>query len=104
MSNASLPTFDEALRLALAFYCIMEPEKRAVVMALVEKFADPSRLIDAQIQEAITLFASPESASPVAHQAALPNPHRDYVDQLRDTNFSIIENAIEQLVAPGAPR
>jgi len=101
MSKGALPTFDEALRLALAFYCIMEPEKRAVVMALVESYADRSRLIDAQIQDAISLFAGRENESSVA-QVALPSPHRDYVDQLRDTNFLIIENAIEQLAGPGA--
>jgi hypothetical protein len=32
----------EALRLQLAFYCIMEPERRAEVLALAEKHANPS--------------------------------------------------------------
>jgi hypothetical protein len=30
---------EEALRLTLAFYCIMEPEKRAIVLALAERYA-----------------------------------------------------------------
>lgn len=34
------PSADEALRLALAFYCIMEPEKRAIVLALAERYAN----------------------------------------------------------------
>ena len=37
MSEDNIPTFEEALRLTIAFYCIMEPEKREVVKALVEK-------------------------------------------------------------------
>ena len=43
MGNGSTPTFDEALRLTLAFYCILEPEKRAILQGLAEKYADPSR-------------------------------------------------------------
>ena len=43
MGNGSTPTFDEALRLTLAYYCILEPEKRAILHGLAEKYADPSR-------------------------------------------------------------
>ena len=32
-------SYEEALRLTLAFYCIMEPEKRATILALAERYA-----------------------------------------------------------------
>jgi len=35
----------EALRLTIAFYCIMEPEHRAEVLALAEKFARDSQRV-----------------------------------------------------------
>lgn len=35
-------TDDEALRLVLAFYCIMEPEKRDALLALAERYASSS--------------------------------------------------------------
>jgi hypothetical protein len=38
---------EEALRLTLAFYCIMEPEKRAIVLALAERYAKGSEPADA---------------------------------------------------------
>lgn len=38
------PSDEEALRLTLAFYCIMEPEKQAIVLALAERYAERSRL------------------------------------------------------------
>ena len=37
---------DEALRLTIAFYCIMEPERREEVLALAEKFASGSKHVD----------------------------------------------------------
>lgn len=37
---------DEALRLTIAYYCIMEPEKRAEVQTLAETFAAQSRRVD----------------------------------------------------------
>ena len=32
-------SYEEALRLTLAFYCIMEPQKRAIILALAERYA-----------------------------------------------------------------
>jgi hypothetical protein len=40
------PSDEEALRLAVAFYCIMEPEKRAEVMQLAEMLAKQSQVVD----------------------------------------------------------
>ena len=37
---------EEALRLVIAFYCIMEPDKRAEILALAEKFAKESEVVD----------------------------------------------------------
>jgi hypothetical protein len=37
---------EEALRLVIAFYCVMEPEKRAEILALAEKFAKESEVVD----------------------------------------------------------
>jgi hypothetical protein len=37
------PSDEETLKLVLAFLCIMEPEKRAELRALVEKYAAESR-------------------------------------------------------------
>jgi quinol monooxygenase YgiN len=36
----------EALRLVIAFYCIVEPDKRAAVLALAEKLAKESPVVD----------------------------------------------------------
>ena len=36
----------EAIRLVLAFYCILEPERRAEVMALARRYADQAALHD----------------------------------------------------------
>ena len=106
MSEGTSPTFDEALRLVLAFYCIMEPERRAVVTAMVEKYADRSRLMEAGIEAADEKLADPTERMAAeqagARQAALLIRQRDYVDHVRDTSFSIIENAIQQLTTSGA--
>jgi quinol monooxygenase YgiN len=40
------PSDVEALRLAVAFYCIMEPEKRAEVLQLAEALAKQSQVVD----------------------------------------------------------
>jgi hypothetical protein len=37
---------DDALKLVVAFYCIMEPEKRAEVVALAERFARESQVVE----------------------------------------------------------
>lgn len=34
------PSVGEALRLVIAFSCIMEPEKRAMVLAFAERYAN----------------------------------------------------------------
>ena len=40
------PFDQEALRLVLAFYCIMEPERRAEVLALAEELARTSQIVE----------------------------------------------------------
>ncbi|MFT4115585.1 hypothetical protein [Bradyrhizobium sp.] len=40
------PSDDEALKLVVAFYCIMEPDRRSEVLALAEKYAKESRVVD----------------------------------------------------------
>ena len=109
MSEGTSPTFDEALRLVLAFYCIMEPEKRAVVAALIEKYADRSRLMEASAEAGGELFPVPTTGRTAAAQATMRQAavflrQRDYVDHVRDTSFSIIENAIGQLTRPSGRR
>lgn len=37
---------DDALRLMLSFYCILEPERRAEVMALAERYASKPEAVD----------------------------------------------------------
>lgn len=46
----------EALRIVIAFYCIMEPEKRTELLALVERYARESR-------DAVERLASPLAGS-----------------------------------------
>lgn len=40
------PSDEEALRLTIAFCCIMEPDKRATVLALAEKLAQESAAVE----------------------------------------------------------
>ena len=40
------PPEEEALRLALAFYCILESEKRAELLKLADRFARESQTVD----------------------------------------------------------
>jgi hypothetical protein len=40
------PTDEEALRLVVAFYCIMETEKRDQLIALAETFAKQSHVVE----------------------------------------------------------
>jgi hypothetical protein len=40
------PTDDDAMRLALAFYCILEPELRASVLSLAVHLATTSQRMD----------------------------------------------------------
>ena len=102
MSEIDTPTFNDALRLTLAFYCILEPEKRAIVMAMVEKYAERSRMMDASADLVVSLPGndqrqSIDAAKQIPHQAARLIRQKEYLDYLRDKNFSIIENAIEQM-------
>lgn len=102
MSENDTPTFDEALRLTLAYYCILEPEKRAIVMAMVEKYADRSRTMEASADIVVSLPGNDPSqsfgvAKSTPNQAARLIRQKEYLDRLRDKNFSIIENAIEQM-------
>jgi hypothetical protein len=48
-SNEHPPFGDDdqdAVRLMLAFYCILEPEKRAELLALAERYASQSEVVD----------------------------------------------------------
>jgi hypothetical protein len=40
------PSDEEALRIVIAFCCIMEPEKRAELVELAEIFARQSKVVD----------------------------------------------------------
>jgi hypothetical protein len=40
------PSEAEALRMVIAFYCIMEPEKRAEIIKLAEIFATESQVVE----------------------------------------------------------
>lgn len=40
------PSEAEALRMVVAFYCIMEPEKRAEIIKLAETFAAESQVVE----------------------------------------------------------
>jgi hypothetical protein len=40
------PSEAEALRIVVAFYCIMEPEKRAELIKLAETFATESQVVE----------------------------------------------------------
>jgi hypothetical protein len=40
------PSDEEALRIVIAFCCIMEPEKRAELVQLAETFAKQSTVVD----------------------------------------------------------
>ena len=98
-------TFDDGLRLALAYYSIMEPEKRAVIKALVEKYADKARLLDAIPQ----LFSGGGESAFVGSEPIVAAKHglleikkliqqRDYTQHLQTLQFSIVEEGIETLL------
>jgi hypothetical protein len=40
------PSEEDALRIVIAFCCIMEPEKRAALVELAETFAKQSKVVD----------------------------------------------------------
>ena len=40
------PSDEEALRIVVAFYCIMEPDKRAELIKLAEALATQSQIVD----------------------------------------------------------
>ena len=39
------PSDDDALQLVVAFYCIMEPEKRKEILGLAERYAKESQAV-----------------------------------------------------------
>jgi hypothetical protein len=39
------PSDDDALQLVVAFYCIMEPEKRNEILSLAERYAKESQTV-----------------------------------------------------------
>lgn len=89
-----VPTFEEAMRLTIAFYCIMEPEKREVVRALVEKYANRSRLQEAAAEPT---FDKVESRPPVPRRVELLARQREYARHLASLQFLVIESAVEQM-------
>ena len=46
LSVLGRPSEAEALRMVIAFYCIMEPEKRAELLKLAENFATESQVVE----------------------------------------------------------
>ena len=40
------PSDEEALRMVVAFYCVMEPERRAELLQLAEKLASESQVVE----------------------------------------------------------
>jgi hypothetical protein len=40
------PSDEEALRLVVAFYCIMEPDKRAELLRLAVRYAEASPVVE----------------------------------------------------------
>lgn len=55
------PSDEDAVQLTLAFYCILEPEKRRSVLALAEQFARESQRVDG-----ITHFTDLDSGTGIA--------------------------------------
>jgi len=58
------PDDKEALRLTLAFYCIMEPAKRAIVLSLAEQFARTSQTVEGCVH-----FLLLDDSLPASHDA-----------------------------------
>ena len=112
MPNEPPVSFEDAMRLAIAFYCIMEPDKRATIMALAEKYADPSLLADAMRDQSRAFLESgaawlqPEptpqkqdrsASARVESQTQALYRQRRYADQLRSLHVSILEDAVLRL-------
>jgi hypothetical protein len=57
------PPDEDAVRLSLAFYCILEPDKRRRVLALAERLAKESKRVDG-IPHFSDLDSSAENKSP----------------------------------------
>ena len=53
------PDDEEALRLTLAFSCIMEPDKRAIILDLAERFARASQTVDGCVHFLLWITAHP---------------------------------------------
>ncbi|MCC8962334.1 MULTISPECIES: hypothetical protein [Bradyrhizobium] len=58
------PDDKEALRLTLAFYCIMEPDKRAIILSLAEQFARTSQTVEGCVH-----FLLLDDSLPASHDA-----------------------------------
>jgi len=97
MHEDEVAAFDEGLRLMLAFYCIMEPEKRAIVAALVEKYADPLRLQEAANQSSGVGSELIADLRKFMHQSELLLQQRQYAQHLRALQFSIVEDAVDRM-------
>ncbi|AUC93486.1 MULTISPECIES: hypothetical protein [Bradyrhizobium] len=63
------PDDEEALRLTLAFYCIMEPDKRAIILDLAERFARASQTVDGCVHFLLLDHSAP-SAEPVTQDSS----------------------------------
>lgn len=101
--DETLPTFDDALRLVLAFYCIMESEKRAVVSALIAEYADPARLqaTNAQLDSTAELIADVKRH---LLQSELLVRQRRYAEHLQALQFSVLEDAIYRMTPDASMR
>lgn len=113
MGDDGVP-FDDAMRLAIAFYCILEPDKRAIVMALAEKYADHSLLAGAA-NDQLGAYLESEALLPrpplmqghgkfvpnEAVQTRLLSEQQRYADQLRALYVAVLEDALRRLpIAP----
>lgn len=63
------PDDEEALRLTLAFYCIMEPDKRAIILSLAEQFARTSPTVDGCVHFLLLDHGAP-SAEPATQDSS----------------------------------
>lgn len=57
------PPDEDAIRLTLAFYCILEPDKRRSVLALAERLAKESKRVDG-VTHFTDLDSNAETKSP----------------------------------------
>lgn len=53
-TRVCLASDEEALRLVVAFYCIMEPDKRDEVLGMAQRYAAAPRDVEAAIQRPLS--------------------------------------------------